>query len=265
MRADLLCCWRSCVSVGEGRGLDWGCASRRCCHSRCPGLVWRGEGWRWGGGKGHRSATHRHNTSGTLWGNADWSGRPHPGWQKFTLFFGKQRFSTGGAWPKSGSQGCFDSAAHVRTLGHAPSAAGKRPTTAQSTHRPPPDLRDSSSRWVGFPESKTRKPRTRLRTAPVGKHKHFCDMHYQSAASGGGGGGGGSKQVISVIQSPQLWRCSSWKTIAEQTLILSAAGRSASLSTALPSHAVISARYPEINNADFKVLVYTLNCQVTFS
>lgn len=66
-----------------------------------------------GGGKGQRSATHRHNTSGALWGNADWMGRPHPGFQKFTLFLPtefhlKQRFSTGGARPKSGSRGCFN-------------------------------------------------------------------------------------------------------------------------------------------------------------
>lgn len=70
MRADLLCYWRSCVSVGEGRGLDWGCASRRCCHSRCPGSVWRGEAKV--RGQPHTDTTHRAHCEETLTG---WGGR----------------------------------------------------------------------------------------------------------------------------------------------------------------------------------------------
>lgn len=88
MRADSLCYWRSCVSVGEGLGLDWGCASRRCCHSRCPGSVWRGRRVVVAGegakvrGQPHTDTTHQARCEEMLTGR----GQPHPGWQKFTLF-----------------------------------------------------------------------------------------------------------------------------------------------------------------------------------
>lgn len=105
MRADLLCYWRSCVSVGEGRGLDWGCASRRCCHSRCPGSVWRGGRQR--SEVSHTQTQHIGRTVRKRW--LDGAAAPRIS-EIHSVFANRDSFKTAflNWWGATQKWGCFD-------------------------------------------------------------------------------------------------------------------------------------------------------------